>query len=178
MDDADGKQRVERIELLRSMSTHVAVMETSALPAAVRSLLSTDFTLQQLKVLTVLVTVPEGETVRDLAATFSVSTASMSTMVDRLVAQGAARRGVDPLDARVRRIQATTLGRDVVQKLVGARPEFAEAVLGRLPLEDLRALERGMRALAAALAAVGGAAGPAPTATSGGLDPGRSTGSG
>ena len=159
VDAENPHARGERGALVSRLASHVVTMETATLPAAVRSLLSTDLTIQQLKVLTVLVTATRGATVRDLASTFSVSMASMSTMLDRLVNQGTARREVDPHDLRMRRIHATDVGRDVVQKLVGARPEFAEAVLSRLSVDDLRALEQGMRALSAALDAVAGESG-------------------
>nr|WP_269329129.1 MarR family transcriptional regulator [Kineosporia babensis] len=124
-------------------------MQTSRLPGAVRDLLASDLTFQQLKVLTVLVTLPDGVTVRGLAETFGVSMASMSNMLDRLVAQDTARRDVDATDSRVRRIHATPQGREVVRKLVGARPEFSEDILANLSLEDLRALTQGLRAVEA-----------------------------
>lgn len=146
-----GEQERER--LLMSMSALLSAMETSTLPRALKTLLATDLTFQQLKVLTVLVTTPEGATVSGLADSFGVSTASMSTMLDRLIAQQAAHRHSDPQDARVRRVHATASGRQIVQRLVGARPEFAQDTLLRLSLDDLRALEQGMRAVAAAFSA-------------------------
>lgn len=143
----------ERARLLDTLARARVDMETSGLPGAVRRLLDTDLTFQQLKVLTVLLTTPEGSTVRGLAESFGVSMASMSTMIDRLVAQGAARRDVDGADSRVRRIHATPVGRDVVRRLVGARPEFEEGTLEELSLDELRALARGMSAVARAFAA-------------------------
>jgi DNA-binding MarR family transcriptional regulator len=74
--------------------------------------------------------------------------ASMSGLLDRLVAQGMVERTSDPHDARVRRIHATEHGRSAMRRLVAARPEFADDVLARLPLEDLSALAQGMAAVA------------------------------
>ncbi|MET4059351.1 hypothetical protein ABIB35_000882 [Arthrobacter sp. UYP6] len=39
------------------------------------------------------------------------------------------------------------LGLALVRRLMAARPELGSDVLTRLPLEDLRALEQGMRAV-------------------------------
>lgn len=142
----------ERTTLLRSLALHSQRIERSTLPEAARVLLETDLTLQQLKVLTVLIAAPDGIAMRGLAEACGVSMASMSTMVDRLVAQNAARREVDPHDQRVRRLHATALGRQIVQRLAGARPEFAQDILARLSLADLRALEQGLRAVVAAIA--------------------------
>jgi hypothetical protein len=38
-----------------------------------------------------------------------------------------------------------------MRRLVAARPEFADAVLMRIPLDDLRGLARGMAAIGAEL---------------------------
>ncbi|GAB6902239.1 MarR family winged helix-turn-helix transcriptional regulator [Kineosporia succinea] len=143
-------EKSERARLLGVLDAAREAMETSTLPAAVRRLLDSDLTFQQVKVLTVLVTRPDGLTVRGLAEHFGVSMASMSTMIDRLVAQDIARRDVDPADSRVRRIHATPHGRDVLRRLVSARPEFEESTLEGLALDDLRALAQGMQAVARA----------------------------
>lgn len=137
----------ERERVLQDLERLINAFEVTALPAMLDPLLSTDLTLQQLKVLTVLVTTKEGATGRGLSASFGVSMASMSGLIDRLVGQGVAVRSGDSRDARVRRVHATELGRSVVRRLVAARPELNADILSRLALEDLRALEQGMRAI-------------------------------
>jgi DNA-binding MarR family transcriptional regulator len=139
-----------RDEALHTVADALAAMETSTLPRSVRGLLETDLTVQQLKVLTVLLTAPTGTSVRELAGVLGVSMASVSVMVDRLVAQGVARRVVDEDDLRVRRVHVTEEGQGVVRRMVGARPEFSQDILGRLTTEDLGALAQGLRAVAAA----------------------------
>jgi DNA-binding MarR family transcriptional regulator len=121
--------------------------ESSALPTLLNPLLTVELTIQQLKVLTMLVTTDEGMTGSGLAETFGVSMASMSGLLDRLEAQGMVARSSDPDDARVRRIRATELGRSAMRRLVASRPEYADDILARLPLEDLRALAQGMTAV-------------------------------
>ena len=125
--------------------------ETGALPALLNPLLSVELTIQQLKVLTMLVTTEDGMTGSGLSEAFGVSMASMSGLLDRLVAQGMAERSSDPHDARVRRIHATEHGRSAMRRLVAARPEYADDILMRIPLDDLRGLARGMAAVGAEL---------------------------
>lgn len=144
-DGTDARQ--ERQRLVNSLENLGVAFQATTLPVLLDSLLSTELTIQQLKVLAVLATTENGATGRGLADTFGVSLASMSGLIDRLVAQGAAARSQDETDGRVRRIQATPLGLALVRRLMSARPELSGDILARLPLEDLRALEQGMRAV-------------------------------
>lgn len=118
-----------------------------SIPMVLQPLLMTDLTIQQLKVLSVIVTAENGATGGGLVDTFGVSMASMSKLVDRLVAAGLATRTFDAEDQRVRRIYATALGRSVVRELMAARPELGGNVLNGLSLDELRALETGLRAV-------------------------------
>lgn len=145
----------ERERLVHEIEDLSGAMEQTALTALLQYLLATDLTLQQLKILTVLVTTEGGSTGRALADSFGVSMASMSGLLDRLVAQGVIARSQDPDDQRVRRVRATPLGASVVRRLVVARPEFRRDILMSLPDEDLRALEQGMRAVSRQFALLG-----------------------
>lgn len=144
-DGADERQ--ERDQVLRSLESLADSYEAATLPVLLDSLLTTDLTIQQLKVLAVLATTENGTTGRGLAESFGVSLASMSGLVDRLVTQGAAVRSQDEQDGRVRRVHATPLGRSLVRRLVADRPELSSEILRRLSLDDLRALEQGLRAV-------------------------------
>ena len=146
MTDGDNEQQ-ERGRILHSLEMLADSLQSSAMPAFLDPLLSTNLTVRQLKVLTVLVTTEDGATGSGLSDSFGVSMASMSGLVDRLVGQGVAERSEDPTDARVRRVKATPLGRTLVRRLVSGRPELNVDILARLALEDLRALEQGMRAI-------------------------------
>lgn len=132
---------------MREIRALTTSMERASLPAVIKHLLETDLTIQQLKVLMVLVTTREGATGRGLAESFGVSMASMSGVIDRLVAQGVAVRSEDPDDHRVRRIHTTPKGTEVARRLVVSRPEFHDRVLRGLSIEDLSALEQGIRAV-------------------------------
>ncbi|WP_342384291.1 MarR family transcriptional regulator [Agrococcus sp. KRD186] len=61
-----------------------------------------------------------------------VSLATMSDIVDRLEAHEMVRREPDRSDHRVRRVGATAVGRDTVQRLLAARPHLSRPPLERL----------------------------------------------
>lgn len=144
---SEASEQGERERIVREIRALTTNLEQASLPAMIKHLLETDLTIQQLKVLMVLVTTREGATGRGLAESFGVSMASMSGVIDRLVAQGVAVRSEDPDDHRVRRVHATSKGTQVVRRLVVARPEFHDRVLTGLSTEDLSALEQGIRAV-------------------------------
>jgi DNA-binding MarR family transcriptional regulator len=141
----------ERARLAAQIRNLNISFESAALPTLLNPLLTVELTIQQLKVLTMLITTDDGMTGSGLAETFGVSMASMSGLLDRLEAQGMIARSSDPNDARVRRIHATELGRSAMRRLVASRPEYADDILMRLPLDDLRALAQGMAAIGVAL---------------------------
>lgn len=136
-----------RAELVASIQALTIAISARAIPAVLEPLLRTKLTIQQLRVLSLVVTMPAGATGAQLARDFGVSMATTSKLIDRLVEQGMLERRPDPDDLRVRRLHATPLGRAVVRELMAARPELGEDVLAELELDDLRALERGVRAV-------------------------------
>lgn len=141
----------ERERLFAEIRAVNASFDDLVLPALLAPLSSIDLTIQQLKVLTVLIATQDGATGRGLSESFGVSMATMSGILDRLVSQGMAERSEDPHDARVKRLNPTGLGRSTMRHLVAARPEFGDDILHRLPLDDLQALAKGMAAVRVAL---------------------------
>jgi DNA-binding MarR family transcriptional regulator len=162
----NADEGAERESLLAELIAIQSELEASFVPELIEPVLSLRLTMQQLKVLTILVTEPNGCTSRSLAETMGVSLATMSGIVDRLESQGMAERSLDPQDQRVRRISATPLGLQTVQRLVAARPELSGSPLGLLAIDDLRALTRGVRALLRAVQQ-GSGAGEGPAADRG-----------
>lgn len=156
----DATEQGERTRVVHEIRTLTATMEQASLPAQVQHLLAMDLTIQQLKVLMVLVTTREGATVRGLAESFGVSMATMSGLVDRLASQGMATRTEDPHDHRVRRVHATGEGSALARQLVMERPEFHDSVLMGLSIEDLHALAQGIRAVSDRYAELVGGSGP------------------
>ncbi|NYF12246.1 DNA-binding MarR family transcriptional regulator [Pseudoclavibacter sp. JAI123] len=149
-------QEDERIELLAQATALDATFRDAALRTFLPPLLDIDLTVQQLKVLTVLVTTEDGTTGARLAGMFDVSMASMSKLLDRLEAREMVSRHEDPDDARAKRVRATDTARSAMRNLVVTGPEFRDGILGDLELGDLRAFVRGMTAVSDALAARAG----------------------
>lgn len=144
-------EEVEREALLSELLSLQAALESSFVPEHIEPMLSLRLTMQQLKVLTILVTQPDGSSMQSLSKTVGVSLATMSGIVDRLEAQDMVERSLDPNDQRVRRATASPLGRQTVQRLMATRPELSSSPLGLLAIDDLRALTQGVRALLSAV---------------------------
>ncbi|BDZ39515.1 MarR family winged helix-turn-helix transcriptional regulator [Microbacterium suwonense] len=140
-------EEVERETLLAELLSLQAALESSFVPEHIEPMLSLRLTMQQLKVLMILVAHPDGSTMQAVSKTVGVSLATMSGIVDRLEAQHMVERSLDPNDQRVRRVTATPLGLQTVQRLMAARPELSSSPLGLLAIDDLRALTQGVRAL-------------------------------
>lgn len=137
----------EREQLIESLFAAHHAMETTVMPKMAEELMTIPLTMQQLKVLALLVTETEDNTVQGLATTLGVSLATMSGILDRLTTHGMATRTEDPSDHRVRRIVATPDGKATVRRLLAAQPQIDRAPLTCLALDDLRALCQGVRAL-------------------------------
>jgi DNA-binding MarR family transcriptional regulator len=85
--------------------------------------------------------------VSDLAEVFRVSVPSMSRAVDALVKKRLATRVEDPDDRRVRRVQITTKGKDLVETLVAVRQSGFEAFASTLSAAQRRKLDAAVDSL-------------------------------
>jgi len=137
----------ERSALLDRIAAMQDALDTTALPSMLEPLMSMELTMQQLKVLLLLVSSDEGGTGQGLARALGISLASVSGLIDRLEGHGMVERVEDERDHRVRRVLVTPLGRKTVHRLVSAQSQLSRDPLERLELDDLRALEQGMRAV-------------------------------
>ncbi|MEV8176396.1 MULTISPECIES: MarR family winged helix-turn-helix transcriptional regulator [unclassified Microbacterium] len=140
---SDDRRRAEALENIDALTLAVSVR---SLPRMIGSLLSTQLTIQQLKVLTSIV-VSDHSTISGLASSFEVSLATMSKLVERLVDQHLVERLTDAVDQRVRRLAPTALGRDVIGKIMAARPEMGADILDGLTIDELESLALGLRAI-------------------------------
>lgn len=143
----DISENTHRDRLLAELTQLRHDLIVSGIPQVLESMLSLRLTMQQVKVLSILVVEPASSSIRQLAEILDVSLATMSGIVERLENQQMVERVADPADQRVRRVVATALGRDTIRKLVSANNELEHAQLERLALEDLEALVQGVRAL-------------------------------
>ncbi len=109
-----------------------------------------DLTMAQLKTLVVLV--DEGPcSIGHIARALNVSLPNASHLVDRLVRLDLAKRAEDATDRRRILASASAKGVDVLQSMRnGGREQIREA-LSRVDAADLRALVRGLGALAGSL---------------------------
>ena len=109
-------------------------------------LFASQLTMPQLKILLLLYRL--GDTSgRELAGLMGVSLATMSGMVDRLVAHDLVTRAEDPHDRRVRRITLSGTGREMIGSIITAGAERHARMLRRLTDEELHTVAAAMRAM-------------------------------
>jgi DNA-binding MarR family transcriptional regulator len=100
-------------------------------------LLEVNLTMSQLKVMIILARL-DGASGQELARRTGVGLATLTGIVDRLVAQHLVIRREDARDRRVRRLELTPTGGEVVDRVIAAGEEHHQRLLQRL---DLPALE-------------------------------------
>ncbi|MDO8382017.1 MAG: MarR family transcriptional regulator [Microbacterium sp.] len=137
----------ERATLTREIAEMQEALETQSMRGFLEPLMTMDLTIQQLRVLMILVAEEEGGTGQAVAKSLGVSLATVSGIVDRLEAHGMVERVLDAHDQRVRRLNATPQGRRTIRDLLGAQTRVGVALLLDLETDDLRALAQGMRAI-------------------------------
>lgn len=139
-DTSDRDRSLHRIETL------AVAISARFLPRIVGSLLDTQITVKQLKVLATLAGA-EALTLSELAADFEVSLATMSGLLDKLAKRDLVIRTADAGDQRVRRLHLTPLGRTVVSELLAPSPHLGTDVMAGLSVTELQALEIGLAAI-------------------------------
>ena len=97
---------------------------------------SVNLTMQQLKVLWLL-SAQDGIGSQDLARQLGVTPATLSGIVDRLVAQGYAARTEDRDDRRVRRISLSPAGRAAMEEIMDSGTRTQRRLFDRLDDETL-----------------------------------------
>lgn len=137
----------DRAPLIAAIEAASVAITVRSMPLVLQSLLSTELTIAQLRVLSAVAISDDGASGARLAEMFGISMASVSRLVGRLVAHGLVTRSVDEDDLRVRRVRATPRGRRAVTDLMMARPELSAGIVERLSLDELAALERGLSAV-------------------------------
>ena len=109
-------------------------------------LFSSQLTMPQLKILLLLHRL--GDTSgRELAGLLGVSLATLSGMVDRLVAHDLVTRAEDPNDRRVRRITLSDTGTAMISNIITAGTEKQARLLKRLTDGELRTVAEAMTAM-------------------------------
>ena len=110
-----------------------------------------EFTLKQLRGLFT-IAFEGAPTVGQLAELLGTGQPSASALVERLVQAGLVERIQDPSDRRRILVRLSPDGQETVAEFLGMRRAWYHTYLPRLREEDLEALLRGLRAVAAAAA--------------------------
>lgn len=137
---------VEREKLIEAIDQHEHALRRAALRLGPNPLLDSGLTMQQLRLL-LLLAITGGSAHRDIAAELGIGLATLTGLVDRLARRGLVERTIDDRDRRVRRATLSDTGRKLVESIVSSGQESRRALLEQLALQDLRDLERGVRAL-------------------------------
>jgi DNA-binding MarR family transcriptional regulator len=144
----DREQVIGRIlETQRQMRRRIT--EAGAHP-----LLDVQLTMSQLKVMIVLGRLGAASG-QDLARRTGFSLATLTGVIDRLVAQDLVSRREDPDDRRVRRLELTAAGTDLIDRLIAAGEEQWHRTLDRLDGAGLDLVARAFDLLLDATAADG-----------------------
>jgi DNA-binding MarR family transcriptional regulator len=124
-------------------------------------LLDVQLTMSQLKVMIVLgrLGATSGQ---DLARRTGFSLATLTGVVDRLVVQDLVSRREDPSDRRVRRLELTPAGTELIDRLIAAGEEQQHRMLDRLEDDGLDLVARAFDLLLDATAADSMEPGPLP----------------
>jgi DNA-binding MarR family transcriptional regulator len=132
--------KTERAALLRRVM--MAEQRMRALVAYDRTnpIFQVNLTMQQLKVL-LLLSRHDGMASQELTRHLGVSLATLSGIVDRLVAQGYVSRAEDPHDRRIRRIHLAPAGRAAMAEIMESGNRAQQRLLDRLDDETLGMLE-------------------------------------
>jgi DNA-binding MarR family transcriptional regulator len=113
-------------------------------------LLHSTLTMQQLKTLLVLSQHADASG-QELATAMGVTMATMTGIIDRLVAAGMVERREDPRDRRIRRTRLTAAGQATFGEIVTAGRERTLAVIRSLDDDDLLTVQRALAILADAV---------------------------
>jgi len=141
----DEKDRlIERIEGHERGFMRLMARENAA------GLFSSNLTMRQIKVLMVL-DIEESLSMHELADRLGVGLATTTGIVDRLAAQDLVARREDPSDRRIRRIELSAHGHDVIDQMRNSGRERKRRVLRRLDEDLLSAFDRVMQAIAQAV---------------------------
>ncbi|WP_280457778.1 MarR family winged helix-turn-helix transcriptional regulator [Nocardia carnea] len=92
---------------------------------------------------------PDGATASDIGRRLGVSKQAAGKTVDRLIALGYAERAADPADARRRLVRRTTHGDDMLALSAAIFDRLRTQWAQTLGEQQLRAMEDGLRAVAA-----------------------------
>jgi len=116
-------------------------LETGMRMAVAEGLRDIGLSVPQCDVLTTL-TEKQGVSQQDLATRLYVTKGNISGLIDRLVAAGLVERRAIAADKRQHAIFLTDAGRAAAEQAIACQRRFVARTIGRLPADQLSALER------------------------------------
>ena len=139
---------MSRAELAREVVEAQREVMRELLGATLGDLLEVDLTMAQMKALAVIQRQPNC-TIGTLSEQLGVKPPATSLLVDKLVRAGLARRLRDRNDGRRVIVESTVEGSNLISRIRHGGHSVLESWVGRLADDDLIALNRGIRVLAA-----------------------------
>jgi DNA-binding MarR family transcriptional regulator len=140
----------ERDGLISAIEAHESRWHRNLVRLAPHPMFDSGLTMQQFRALLLLSAdgpLPQGQ----LAAALGVGLATVTGIVDRLVARGLVERTEDAHDRRVRRAGLSSAGMAFLEQITNAGQEPRRRLLKVIDIDALRGLEHGLAALHAAL---------------------------
>jgi len=137
---ADKHRMINRIMKAQQRMYQVLALDRSD------PLLAVHLTMSQLKLLLVLSLRP-GASGQDLTAALGVSLATITGIVDRLAAQGLVTRREDERDRRIRRVDLTPSGHQMIEDINTAGAAHTRRLLQRLDADELALVEGALSAM-------------------------------
>jgi DNA-binding MarR family transcriptional regulator len=140
---SEAVDRTELMDRIVDLQSHIGRLLG---PERARALLEVDLTIQQLKVVLLLVrmgSMTAGQISRELR----VGLSTVTGLVDRLAEQGLVSRGEDPNDRRATRVVPTAAAQAVADRLSSYHRSSMLRVLEHVPTELLVSLANGLEAL-------------------------------
>ncbi len=98
-----------------------------------------------------------GCAVNDLAAHLGLTLGAASQLIDRLLGMGLVTRGETPGDRRVRQVELSEAGRQLVKDSITARERWMEGLTGALSAAERETIAAALRTLTAAALRLEGA---------------------
>ncbi|HEY6737803.1 MAG TPA: MarR family transcriptional regulator [Actinopolymorphaceae bacterium] len=148
--ESDGAEESEDTEALVSRIRAAELgMQLVAIRSRALGIFSADLTMQQVRVLLMLMALGD-QSAHELAEALGVGATTLTGIVDRLEARALVRRVPDPEDRRVRRIGLAEQGRRMLAELQQVKHHHQRRVFARLDRADLRKLAEALEALEAA----------------------------
>jgi DNA-binding MarR family transcriptional regulator len=139
----------ERADLIARVERAEVSLRRYAVRQGALDFFSIDLTVQQLRVLFVLMA-SGALSAHELAETLRIGPTTLTGIVDRLQARDLVHRLADERDRRVRRIDLTEAGRRLLNDLNQLKRDHERRLLARLDLAKLAGLAEAVEALAQA----------------------------